>query len=55
MITIVLVSHQPAVRAILYWVGAAKLKRDQRRRALTVSLVMGALLLMLFISNVFGL
>lgn len=41
--------------AILYWVGAAKLKRDQRQRAWTASLVTGTLLLMLFISNIFGL
>lgn len=41
--------------AILYWVGAAKLKRDQRRRALAASLVTGALLLALFIVNVSGL
>jgi hypothetical protein len=39
----------------LYWVGAAKLKRDQRRRALTASLVTGTLLLILFVSNIFGL
>lgn len=40
--------------AVLYWVGAAKLKRDQHRRAIVASAVTGALLLVLFISNVFG-
>lgn len=39
----------------LYWVGAAKLRSDQRRRALAASIVTGTLLLMLFISNIFGL
>ena len=39
---------------VLYWVGAPKSKREQRRRALTASLVTGALLLLLFISNIFG-
>jgi membrane-bound metal-dependent hydrolase YbcI (DUF457 family) len=39
----------------LYWVGTAKLKRDQRRRAVVASAVTGTLLLVLFLSNIFGL
>ncbi len=41
--------------AILYWAGAAKLKRDQRSRAVVASVVTGTLLLILFIANIFGL
>ena len=43
------------VGVILYWVSAAKSKRDQRRRALTASLVTAVLLIMLFVANTFGL
>lgn len=41
--------------AILYWVGAAKLKRVQRGRALTASIITATLLLLLFVTNVLGL
>jgi hypothetical protein len=41
--------------AILYWVGAAKLKKDQRKRAFAASVVTSTLLLILFIANIFGL
>lgn len=40
---------------VLYWVGAAKLKRGQRRRAVVASVVTGALLFLLFLLNIFGL
>jgi hypothetical protein len=40
--------------ASLYFYSAMKLNKDQRRRALTASLVTGALLLLLFVTNIFG-
>lgn len=40
--------------AILYWAGVSKLKIDQRRRAVIASVVTGTLLLLLFVSNIFG-
>lgn len=43
------------VGAALYFYGAMKLNRNQRRRAWTASLVTGALLLLLFVVNVMGL
>ena len=41
--------------AALYFYSAMKLNKDQRRRALTASLVTGALLLLLLVVNVMGL